>query len=135
SLRGTAMRRAFLFRCLALLPLLSAVPAAAADAKKPLQPMDVFRLQFASDPQLAPDGQRVVYVRNFFDVMKDRQRSNLWVVRVDGTGHEALTNGNHGDAAPRWSPDGQRIAYVSDADGAPQLYVRWLDSGRTARLT
>jgi len=114
--------------------LLLAVPTFAED-RTPLRPMDVFRLQYAEDPQIAPDGKRVVYVRNHFDVMKDRKRSNLWLVNADGSGHEALTTGNHSAASPRWSPDGTRLAYVSDADGTPQLHVRWLDSGRTAKLT
>ena len=36
--------------------------------------------------------------------------------------------------SPRWSPDGKRLAYVSTAEGgAPQLYVRWMDSGESAR--
>ena len=30
-------------------------------------PMDVFGLEWASDPQVSPDGAQVVYVRNFFD--------------------------------------------------------------------
>ena len=37
--------------------------------------------------------------------------------------------------SPRWSPDGTRLAYVSAAEGSPQLYVRWMDSGQTALLT
>ncbi len=45
-----------------------------------LQLMDVFDLEFAGEPQISPDGQRVVYLRNSFDVMKDRRRSNLWIV-------------------------------------------------------
>ena len=36
---------------------------------------DVFELEFASDPQISPDGAQVVYVRNFMDIMTDRRRS------------------------------------------------------------
>jgi acylaminoacyl-peptidase len=104
-------------------------------AKKPLQLVDVFKIEYADDPQISPDGKRVVYVRNFMDIMKDRQRSNLWIVSVDGSGHEALTTGNHRDGSPRWSPDGKRLLYLSDASGKVQLHVRWVESGRTAQLT
>ncbi len=30
-----------------------------------LEPIDVFDLEFASDPQIAPDGSKVVYVPQF----------------------------------------------------------------------
>mgnify|MGYP006290879431 CR=1 FL=1 len=45
-----------------------------------LQPADIFQLQWASDPQVAPGGERVVYVRNQADIMADRYRQNLWLV-------------------------------------------------------
>lgn len=100
-----------------------------------LTAMDVFNLQFAGDPQISPDGKRVVYVRQFSDVMNDKRESNLWVINTDGTEDRALTNGNYSDSSPRWSPDGTRVAYISDRDGKPQIYVRWMDNGQTAELT
>lgn len=100
-----------------------------------LTAMDVFNLQFAADPQISPDSRRIVYVRQFSDVMNDKRESNLWVINADGTEDRALTNGNYNDSSPRWSPDGTRIAYISDHDGKPQIYVRWMDNGQTAELT
>jgi dipeptidyl aminopeptidase/acylaminoacyl peptidase len=122
---------------LALFGLFAPVSRASAQesAKKPLELMDVFKLEYADDPQISPDGKRIVYVRNFMDVMKDRQRSNLWIVNIDGNGHEALTTGAQRDTSPRWSTDGKRLVYVSDAAGTPQLYCRWVESGRSAQLT
>lgn len=122
-------------RAAVVLSLLAAAGAENADARKPLQPLDVFHLRFADDPRISPDGKRIVYVRNFMDIMKDRRRANLWIVNADGSGHEALTAGDHHDSSPRWSPDGKRLLYISDAGGSTQLYCRWIDSGRTAKLT
>ena len=116
-------------------PHAPAAAAGAADSLTRLQPMDVFNLQYAGDPQISPDGKRVVYVRQFSDVMTDKRGSNLWIVDFDGKEDRALTSGNYGDSDPRWSPDGTRIAYVSDRDGKPQIYVRWMDTGQTAKLT
>lgn len=100
-----------------------------------LRPLDVFQLEYASDPQIAPDGQGVVYVRNHFDLMKDRRRGNLWWLASDGSQQRPLTTGNRNYGTPRWSPDGRRLAYLADADGTTQLFVRWMDSGQTAQLT
>lgn len=65
-----------------------------------LQPMDVFGLEWAADPQISPDGRRIVYVRNSMDVMKDRRRSHLWLIDADGGDHRPLTSGD-GEFAPR----------------------------------
>jgi dipeptidyl aminopeptidase/acylaminoacyl peptidase len=99
------------------------------------EPMDVFGLEYASDPRISPDGDRVVYQRNFMDVMSDMRRSNLWIVHADGSNHRPLTSGNYSDSSPRWSPDGERLLYVSNREGTAQLYLCWMDTGQTARLT
>lgn len=118
---------------------LFALAATVALADKPaddrLQLKDVFQMEYASDPQLAPDGKRIAFVRNFMDMKKDRRRSNLWVINVDGTDLRPLTTGDTNDTSPRWSPDGKRLLYLSRTDGSAQLYCRWMDSGQTARLT
>jgi len=100
-----------------------------------LEPMDFFHVQVATDPQISPDGKRIVYVRNSADTFTDRRVSNLWVINFDGSDHHPLTAGTFSDSSPRWSPDGTRIAFISDRDGKSQLYVRWIESGQTAKLT
>src|SRR6266852_6383779 len=107
----------------------------AQDSAHKLTAMDEFQLQVATDPQISPDGKKVVYVRRFADPMTDKRYANLWSINADGTDHRPLTTGNRSDISPRWSPDGTRIAYLSDADGKQQIYVRWMDSGQTARIT
>jgi dipeptidyl aminopeptidase/acylaminoacyl peptidase/ankyrin repeat protein/outer membrane protein assembly factor BamB len=122
---------------LCLLPLLTA--RTALQAKEPaddrFQPIDVFKLEYASDPQVSPDGKQVVYVRNSMDIMKDRPRSRLWIINVDGSDHRPLTSGDANESSPRWSPDGKRLLFVSDAGGTPQLHCRWMDRGDTTQLT
>jgi Tol biopolymer transport system component len=107
-----------------------------ADASgKTLTVEDVFNLQLATDPQISADGRQIIYVRRFSDIMTDQRHSNLWVVNTDGTDHRPLTSGNFNDASPRWSHDGSQIIYISNRDGGPQIYRRWMDSGQTAKLT
>lgn len=97
--------------------------------------MDIFNLQYASDPQISPDGTKIVYVRRFADIMTDKRDSNLWIINTDGTENRPLTTGSYSDGSPQWSPDGTRVAYVSDREGSAQIYVRWMDSGQTAKIT
>ncbi len=117
------MRRFLPFSCV-LLFLFSSISVSAADP--PLKPMDIFDLEHATDPQISPDGTRVAFVRNSFDVMKDRSRSRLWVVNAEGSDLRPLTDGAGNESTPRWSPDGKRLVYVSDASGSAQLHCLWL---------
>jgi len=100
-----------------------------------LQYTDVFNLEYATGPQLAPGGQSVVYERRSMDVMTDRVRSNIWSVGLDGQNHRPILSGKDQYRMPRFSPDGTRLAYLSTVEGKTQIYVRWLDSGATARVT
>lgn len=121
--------------CIVLGLLLSTQIIHAQTAGDRFTPADVFQLELASDPQISPDGSKIVYVRNFMDIMTDRQRSNLWIIDYDGSNHRPLTTGNANYSSPRWSPDGSKLLYVSSADGSSQIYVRFMDDGQTAKLT
>lgn len=123
---------------LALATALTA-PAYAAPAEGPsrtFQAKDLFALEYASDPQIRPDGGQIAFVRSSFDIMTDSARSAIWSANPE-TGEVApLVTGPGGYFSPRWSPDGKRLAYVSTAeDGRPELYVRWIATGVTAKIT
>ncbi len=106
--------------------------AGAGAATRPFEPIDVFALQWADNPQLSPDGRRIAYERNSFDIMKDRKRTALWMVDADGRSHRPLAANGRGAA---WSADGRRIAYVAETDGKAQIHMHWLESGETARIS
>jgi acylaminoacyl-peptidase len=115
--------------------LLIAGASPLASQADPLTVRDVFDFEFASDPQISPDGEWIVYVRQFTDIMTDSRYSNLWIVKTDGSDHRPLTSGDHSDNSPRWSPDGGRLAFISDREGSPQIYMRWMDTGHVAAIT
>ncbi|MEX0895013.1 MAG: S9 family peptidase [Balneolaceae bacterium] len=102
---------------------------------QPYSYMDVFDTQYISDPRISPNGSKIVYVRNSFDIFTDRRRTHLWIINQDGSGHRALTSGKEGAYQPRWSPDGERLAYVSGEEGSSQIFVRWMENGTSASIT
>lgn len=99
------------------------------------EPIDIFNLEYVSDPQISPDGSKVIYSRNFKDVMTDKNLSNLWVTNFDGSQHRPLTTGHQRDFQPVWSADGTKVIYKSNKDGSVQLYLKWLSDGSEAKLT
>jgi dipeptidyl aminopeptidase/acylaminoacyl peptidase len=96
---------------------------------------DLFNLEVATDPQISPDGRTIAYVRRSNDVMTDKARSTVWLVDVASGQQHPLLAGAGSYSSPRWSPDGSRLAYIAADGGGAQLFVRWMASGESARIT
>ena len=130
-------RRAPLF---AALILALAAPAASADVasgaardasiSKRFTADRVFDVEYATDPQVSPDGKTIVYVRHAMDRLIDQDTGQLWTIDLATGAHRPLVTGAS-TAAPRWSPDGTRLVYSTAANGKPEIRVLYLDTGRS----
>ena len=104
-------------------------------SKESFKSLDVFSLEWVSDPQISPDGTQVVYKRNGFDIMKDNSRGNLWVINIDGSSHRKLTSREVNESQARWSPSGDRIVFTSTTKEGSELYMYWIKTGKIAKLS
>ena len=132
SLALSLMQRSFLALGLAVI---ISTTVDAEDDRVAFDPMDVFELEWATDPRVSPDGKTIVYVRRSNDIMKDRQRSNLWQVSLNGENHSPFYTGLNNSSSPRWSPDSKRLAFVSNNSGSQQIHMHWIESSKTAVIS
>lgn len=95
---------------------------------------DLFELAFVSDPQLSPDGSKVVYVQRTINEEKEYE-SSLYVTDLAAGSTVRLTAQSAKDTSPRWSPDGKSVVFVSDRSGKSQLWFIRVDGGEAEQLT
>jgi dipeptidyl aminopeptidase/acylaminoacyl peptidase len=92
----------------------------------------------ADDPQIAPNGEWIVWVHTWIEGDTNRYRSALCLTDRDGRETRRLTDGHALDTHPRPSPDGRWIAFLRmDAAAglpSPQLCLLPVDGGGEAQI-
>jgi len=98
-----------------------------AGEKQPLTASDIVNITEVADPQLSPDGKRVLFEIRKPAASGQPRSSDIWIVDVDKTdGPKPLVKSPHDEKFPRWSEDGTLTAYLSDdsANGIMQIFVK-----------
>ncbi|MED4750855.1 S9 family peptidase [Brevibacillus choshinensis] len=102
--------------------------------KRGITAEDFYRIRYASDPQLSPDGTAVAYVQSMVD--DDRAyRTHLFVQSLAEKSVIALTEGAVRDSSPRWSPDGTQICFISKRSGISQIWLIDAKGGEPTQVT
>ena len=126
-------------RKLALLAAVLLLSSLAVDAqgKRPLAVDDLFNVRDVSDPQRSPDGEWVAYTVTRAIRETDKNDTDVWMVRWDGSQQVQLTFSADSESRPRWSPDGKSLAFTSSRQGSKgsQVWILNRAGGEAVRLT
>ncbi|HET8655432.1 MAG TPA: hypothetical protein VFL93_07935, partial [Longimicrobiaceae bacterium] len=98
----TLAARAAAALVLATASLTAAAPAAQAQAQHGDSLLTVghyLDMESVADPQLSPDGTRIVYTRRWVNTVEDRFDTELWLMNADGSHKRRLVKGS----SPVWS--------------------------------
>jgi dipeptidyl aminopeptidase/acylaminoacyl peptidase len=113
------------------------VPAFA--QKRNITEKDLFNFVWIADPQVAPDGSRVAFVRVTVNARKDGYDTSIWTVSTASGESRQMTAGPR-DAQPRWSPDGKYLCFVRSPETngrvePPQLFMLPMEGGEAFQFT
>lgn len=124
-----------LLRWAAGMALAVTIAMAAAGEKSAMTPEHYYDFQFISDPQIAPDGSRVVFVRSVVDEDRRGRDSSIWMVPADNSDSARTFTGGGSDRHPRFSPDGSELAFLRPVDGDAQIHRMAMDGGEANAVT
>ena len=65
-----------------------------------------------SDPQLSPDGTRVLYGVSYQSIAGNKSCRNLYLSNPDGSGRVQLTRYAKSVSCARWTPDGKAVLFI-----------------------
>lgn len=105
------------------------------EAKRPMTPEDLYRLQTVSDPRVSPDGRWIAYTVSIPDLEHNSFNSDIWLMPTAGGERFQLTNSPEDDHSPRWSPDGKQIAFISGRTGTANLCLIPVGGGEARQIT
>lgn len=72
----------------------------------------LLQLGRVSDPQLAPDGSKILYGVTYTSIKENRSVRQLYVVNTDGSDNRAITHFSKSASNARWYGDGSKILFI-----------------------
>jgi dipeptidyl aminopeptidase/acylaminoacyl peptidase len=69
-----------------------------------------------SDPQVSPDGMKILYGVSYTDIKQNKRNRELFIINTDGTGNTQITSSVKNENNGRWLNGGTEIAYITSGE-------------------
>lgn len=103
-------------------------------SKRPVVPEDLLRIVGVGEPNLSPDGRRVLFTRKHIEE-KFKVCQHVWSVDLLGE-TKAWTTGDSKNWGAQWSPGGDAFAFFSNrSKPGTQLFLMRTDGGEPVAIT
>ncbi|MBC8223572.1 S9 family peptidase [Candidatus Bathyarchaeota archaeon] len=109
-----------------------------------IEVMPLFPMAPVGDPQISPDGSRVLFTYSEVNMEEDRYDTQIWLLDLEAKKPVQFTSGEKSSSNPRWSPKEDRVLFTSSrpSPGDPedekkkaQLFVIPADGGEARQVT
>ncbi len=88
-----------------------------------------------SNPQVSPDGSKVLFGISYESVEQNKSNNELYVVDIKGGEPQRLTRTAESENAAVWIDNGNKIAYLASDGKATQLYVMSADGKEKTKVS
>ena len=97
-------------------------------------PEIMHRLGKVSDPQVSPDGTKILYGVSYTSIEQNKSNRELFVMNLDGSENHQITNTPKSESNARWIKGGEQIAFLSggslwtmNADGSNRKQINGIE--------
>jgi len=84
-----------------------------------------------SDPQVSPDGTKILYGVSYTSIEQNKSNRELFVMNIDGSDNRQITSTLKSENNARWIDGGKKIAYLYEE----QLYVMNSDGSSPKQIS
>jgi dipeptidyl aminopeptidase/acylaminoacyl peptidase len=88
-----------------------------------------------SDPQISPDGSKLLFRLNRPNIDDDKFYSDLYAIDVNTMKQEQITRLISNEFNARWNPDGNKIGFITKFEDVPQVHIMNYPKGTPTAVT
>ncbi|MCC8134501.1 MAG: S9 family peptidase [Tannerellaceae bacterium] len=100
-----------------------------------LTPEVLYSMARVTDPQLSPDGSKVLYGVTFMSIEQNKGNRELFVMNPDGSDKKQITHTPHSEQNAVWVNEGKEIAFLSGEGGSSQIWLMNADGTNRRKVS